>query len=87
MSVFLVKTLKIRGDSGLCPQISLTSGGWGLRPLNPGCAPPLCRILAAPLYKPMKFCPLPRNFGLATPLNAANYALQCFTRSKNYSLV
>ena len=46
MSIFLVKTLNIRGSWGLCPQTPLASGGWGLRPHtsgwgtslpNPGC--------------------------------------------------
>ena len=32
MSIFLVKTLKIRGGWGLCPQTPLASGYWELRP-------------------------------------------------------
>ena len=36
MSIFLAKTLKIRGGWGLCPQTPLASAGWGLRPHTPG---------------------------------------------------
>ena len=68
---FFLKTLKILGGWGLCPQTPLFSVSWGLGHQTLGCAPPLCRILGAPLDKPMKFC-LPRNFWLASPLSTRN---------------
>ena len=37
---------------------------------------PLCRILGATLYKPMKFCPPPRSFGLATPLAPRRHSFE-----------
>ena len=39
MSVFYVKT-KFVGGWGPSPQALLVSGGWGIRPQTPGCAPP-----------------------------------------------
>ena len=56
MSVFLVKILKCRGGWGLCPQTPIASDGWGLPPRPPVVAP-FCRIVGAPLEKPMNFCP------------------------------
>ena len=35
MSIFLLKTLNIRGGWGLCPQTPLAYGGWGLCPYTP----------------------------------------------------
>ena len=67
MSIFLAKALKIRDGWGLCPQTPLASA-LGASPPHPRLGHLLCRILGAPQEKPMKFCPPPRNFGLATPL-------------------
>ena len=41
MSIFLSKTLKIRGGWGLYPQTPLASGGWGLRSYTPGWDTPM----------------------------------------------
>ena len=48
MSVFYVKTLKIRWQLGAYPQTPLASEGWGIRPQTLDCSPP-CPILSAPL--------------------------------------
>ena len=68
MSIFLVKTLEIRGGWGLCLQTPLVSGGWKLRPPHSRFPPPLPNPVCATGQAYKVLLPPPRYFGLAAPL-------------------